>query len=296
MRSLVDRRRMLAALGPAALSLASTGCSPLGAFNAVAGRDPDATRLAADVAYGDHPRQRLDVYAPTRRERPLPVVMFIYGGSWNSGNRSDYGFVGHALASRGFLVVIPDYRLVPEVVFPGFVEDGARATRWIRDNAGGLGGDPSRIALMGHSAGAYTAAMLALDPRWLAALGVERRRIRALVGLAGPYDFLPFDVSSTRAAFGAWPKPLETQPLTFATADAPAAFLASGDADRTVRPRNSFALSNALTEAGALASTKLYPGVDHAGILLALSVRLRDRASVLDDVERFLVRRMGGAR
>ncbi|MGL5136743.1 MAG: alpha/beta hydrolase [Beijerinckiaceae bacterium] len=290
-----DRRGMLAWSGQAGLALAATGCSPLGAFNTVAGRDPDTERVADGVAYGDHPRQRLDVYVPATRARPLPVVMFIYGGSWNSGSRSDYAFVGHALASRGFLVVVPDYRLVPEVVFPGFVEDGALAARWIRDNAARLGGDAGRIALMGHSAGAHTAAMLALDPRWLMAAGVERRRIRAFVGLAGPYDFLPFDVSSTRTAFGAWPRPLETQPITFARRDAPATFLASGDADRTVKPRNSFALANALTEAGGLASVKLYPGVDHAGVMLALSVRLRDRAPVLDDVARFLMRRMGGA-
>jgi acetyl esterase/lipase len=286
-----DRRLIISGAAAATLTVVA-GCSPLGAFNAVAGRDPDGERIAAGVGYGGHPRQRLDVYAPARRSGKLPAVLFIYGGSWNSGDRRDYAFVGHALASRGFLVVIPDYRLVPEVAFPGFVEDGALAARWTVDNAAGLGGDPSRMALMGHSAGAYTAAMLALDTRWLAAARVERRRVRALVGLAGPYDFLPFDVSSTRAAFGSWPRPRETQPVAFARADAPASLLLSGDADRTVRPRNSAALADALTGAGGSATVKLYPGVDHAGVLLALSVRLRDRAPVLDDVAAFLKRRM----
>jgi acetyl esterase/lipase len=288
-------RRLIVSGAAAASLIAAAGCSPLGAFNAVAGRDPGGERIAEGVAYGGHPRQRLDVYAPAARNGKLPIVLFIYGGSWNSGDRRDYAFVGHALASRGFLVVIPDYRLVPEVVFPGFVEDAARAARWIVDNAAGLGADPARVALMGHSAGAYTAAMLALDTRWLAAAEVQRRRIRAFVGLAGPYDFLPYDVNATRAAFGAWPRPRETQPVAFARADAPASLLLSGDADRTVRPRNSVALADVLRGAGASAAVKLYPAVDHAGVLLALSVRLRDHAPVLEDVTAFLERRMRSA-
>ena len=147
------RRLGLAVL---AATLASA-CAPLSLFATLAPRDP-AARRARDVAYGRGPRQRLDVYAPRRREGRAAVAVFFYGGSWDSGRRQDYGWVGQALASRGFLTVIADYGLYPQVRFPGFLEDGARAVRGAQDHAEAFGGDPKRIVLVGHSAGAYNAA------------------------------------------------------------------------------------------------------------------------------------------
>jgi acetyl esterase/lipase len=161
-------------------------CSPTRTFNRLAVATSDAA-LTADQAFGGHPRQRLDVYVPKDRADGLrPVLVFLYGGSWNSGTKSDYGFAGAAFASRGFVTVIPDYRLVPEVRFPSFLEDSAAAVRWARDNARRYGGDPDRIVLVGHSAGAYNASMLALDRRWLEAAGVPASAIRGWAGLAGP--------------------------------------------------------------------------------------------------------------
>ena len=143
--------------------------------------------MVKDAAFGNNPRQRLDVYRPrTIGPAALPIIIFFYGGSWSSGSKSGYSFVGRALASRGFLVVIPDYRLVPEARFPVFLEDNAMAVRWVRAHGAALGGEPGRLILAGHSAGAYNAAMLALDPRWL---GIDRQWVCGLIGLAGPYDF-----------------------------------------------------------------------------------------------------------
>jgi acetyl esterase/lipase len=282
-----NRRSLL--LGTATLCVA--GCSPAGTLNTLAGQDAGGSRLAANVSFGSHPRQRLDIYAPERTTRPAPVICFIYGGSWNSGAKEDYAFVGHALAARGYVTVIPDYRLVPEVVYPEFLNDNAAAVRWVRDNIGIVGGDRRRVALMGHSAGAYNAVMLGLDQRLLGEAGVAPSIIKAVVGLSGPYDFFPFTSAAARAALGQWPRPSETQPINLIRADAPPMFLATGDADATVNARNTRTLTKALREAGASATERIYEGVGHVGTLMALSRNFR--GPVLDDVTRFLNQRLG---
>jgi acetyl esterase/lipase len=213
--------------------------------------------------------------------------MFVYGGSWRSGDKDEYAFLGAALAAQGFVAVIPDYRLVPEVRFPAFIEDCAQAARWAVDNVANHGGDASRIVLAGHSAGAYNAVMLGLDQRYLDRAGVEPRRLRGVVGLAGPYDFLPFDVDATRDAFGPAPDPLATQPVTFARADAAPMLLLWGENDTTVGVRNIEGLTQALRSAGGTVEAKTYPGVDHVAIMLALSRPFRGRAPVLRDVAEF---------
>ena len=262
------------------------GCSPLGLFDTVVPKDGGVAKLGSGIAYGPDPRQRLDVYAPRRGDgTPRPVVVFFYGGSWNSGTRTGYAFVGRALAAQGFLVVIPDYRLVPQVRYPAFVEDGAAAVRWTKTHAARLGGDPARIVVMGHSAGAYIAAMLAVDDRWLRQ---DKAVIRGFVGLAGPYDFAPFDVDASRAAFGDWPRPAETQPVTWAGAGDPPARLLTGADDMTVRPRNSEALAAKLRAGGVRVDLRRYPGVGHVGLLLALARPFRGRAPVLNDVAAFV--------
>ncbi len=259
--------------------------SPLHTFNTLVPKDGDSREAAADIAFGSHERQRLDVYEPRNMgPGPHPVIVWFYGGSWDSGTRHGYDFVGRALAAQGFVTVIPDYRLVPEVRFPGFVEDGAEAVRWVQENIGDYGGDASRIVLGGHSAGAYIAAMLANDPRWL---DESRSALRGMVGLAGPYDFTPLDVPSTIAAFGQWPDVMDTQPVRFVSGDAPPALLLTGADDTTVKPRNSQALSDRLAEAGVEADMVSYPGVDHIDIVIALSRPLRGRTPVLDDVTAF---------
>ena len=279
----MERRALLST----ALATLASACTPsLGAFNVLAPRDREGHRLSRYNTYGSDPRQTLDVYAP-RTPGTWPVIVFIYGGSWASGDKDDYGFVGAALASRGFVTVIPNYRLVPGVRFPSFVEDCAAAVRWVSDNAQLYTGDPSRIVLVGHSAGAYNAMMLALDAHYLRDAGVDAQRIRGVVGLAGPYDFLPFDVDATRNAFGQAPNVALTQPVHFARADAPPALLLWGDADTTVGPRNMRGLESALRGAGASVETRTYMGVDHVDIMLALSRPLRGRAPTLADVTAF---------
>ncbi|MFN2473982.1 MAG: alpha/beta hydrolase, partial [Sphingomicrobium sp.] len=201
--------------------LAMTGCSPaalLTSFDRLSSAS-EAKRVAVGEAYGSDPRQKLDIWAPRHvaSRAKLPVVVFFYGGGWAAGSRSDYGFAGAAYASRGFITVLPDYRLVPQVRFPAFVQDGAAAVRWVHDNIGRYGGDPKRISVAGHSAGAYIGAMLALDPHYLRDAGTDPKVIRAAALLAGPYDFYPFTESRGRDAFGAWPKPAQTQPINFVT-------------------------------------------------------------------------------
>ncbi|WBH15004.1 alpha/beta hydrolase [Sphingomonas radiodurans] len=267
-------------------SLLTAGCSPLGMFDTLVPKDRGTAKVASAVAYGSEPRQMLDVYAPHSDQiGGRPVIVFFYGGSWNSGTRSGYAFVGRALAAQGFLVVIPDYRLVPAVRYPAFIEDGAAAVRWAKAHVADFGGDPARIVLMGHSAGAYIAAMLAVDDRWLKE---DRRAVRGFVGLAGPYDFAPFDVEASRAAFGAWPRPNETQPVIWAGAGDPPALLLVGADDTTVRPRNSEALGAKLRDGGVSVDLQSYSQTGHVGLLLALARPFRGRQPVLKDIVNFV--------
>ena len=256
-----------------------SGRSPIHMFDALVPKDWGSRLIARDLAYADHRRGKLDLYAPRRAEGPLPVIAFFYGGSWNSGEKEAYSFVGRALAARGFLVAIPDYRLVPEVRFPVFLEDCAAAVRWVVANAAAHGGDAGRVVLAGHSAGAYNAAMLALDPQWL---GDAKAAVRGLVGIAGPYDFLPLDTAVTRAAFGQAPDLAMTQPTHFGGPGAVPALLLAGAEDTTVRPVQTKRLAQRIR-----AETRFYPGIGHVAILAAVAMPLRGRAPVLADVARF---------
>ncbi|ABC64217.1 alpha/beta hydrolase [Erythrobacter litoralis] len=263
-------------------------CSPLKTFNAIIPKDGASSQTAKAVAYGTDERQRLDIFtpdAPLAAGEARPVVVFFYGGSWNSGTRTGYDFVGRALAARGYVTLVPDYRLVPDVRYPAFVEDGAAAVRWARENAAQYGGDADRIVLVGHSAGAYIAAMLALDERWL---GPDRAAVRGWAGLAGPYDFAPFDGEVTRAAFGNWPDPAETQPITWAGAGDPSTLLLTGGDDTTVEPRNSYELAQKLRASGVPAQVKVYDGVGHIGIVTSIAKPLRGNSPALDDIATFV--------
>lgn len=257
--------------------------SPIDLLNLFSPKSWRSRLIARDVPYGPNIRQRLDVYAPRRTDGPLPIITFFYGGSWNEGDRHSYRFVGRFLASRGFLVVVPDYRLIPEVTYPDFLSDSASAITWTAANAQSFGGDPGRLAVMGHSAGAYNAVMTALDP----SLGATPL-IRAAVGLSGPYDFLPFSVPATQQAFGGAKHKPSTQPVNLVTPQAPPMFLATGDADRTVLPRNTGALATRLREAGVAVVERHYAGLGHAGLLLELGTPLGRKVSLAADVEAFL--------
>ncbi|RAK65633.1 alpha/beta hydrolase [Phenylobacterium kunshanense] len=278
----------------AALATLTSACSPLTMFATLSPKDP-ASHVVRGAAYGAGPRQMLDVYAPRGARGQAPVAVFFYGGSWDSGRRQDYNWVGRALASKGFVAVVADYRLYPEVKYPGFLEDGAQAVRWSVENAPRFGGDPDRIVLVGHSAGAYNAVMLGLDRRYLSAAGVDPARVRAIAGLSGPYDFLPIRSDITERIFGGAPDLPSTQPLAFVGPQSPPAFLATGEADSMVWPKNTIALARSLRAAGVPVEERHYPGVDHVRMVLALSRPLRGRAPVLEEMTDFLRRHAAAA-
>ena len=242
-------------------------------------------RLLADQTYGKAPRQKLDVYMPDTGGGAKPVVVFFYGGAWQSGDKGDYLFVAEALASQGFVVVVPDYRVYPEVRWPGFLEDGAAAVAWTFEHIAELGGDPAQIHLAGHSAGAYIAAMLALDGRWL---GARRTLVASTVGLAGPYDFLPITEPDIKAIFGAAGDLADTQPINFADGSAAPILLISGTADKRVNPGNSRRLAARIRTHGGVVEERYYDDVGHAGIIVAMAAPLHFLAPVRDDMVSFL--------
>lgn len=278
-------------------AVAVAGCSPIVALNQ-AWVPTEGYTQHRDLAYGTGTRQQLDVYVPGAADAavpPRPVVVFFYGGSWRNGERAFYQFVGEALASRGFVVVIPDYRLYPEARFPVFVEDGAAAVRWVRDRIGPFGGDPDDIVLMGHSAGAHIAALLATDRRYLQAAGVPHAGIRGVVGLAGPYAFDPSRYAITRPIFADVKEVTESQPLHFVTGGEPPMLLLHGAADTTVLPTNSRELADKLRQTGGEARVIEYPEVGHIGIILAFAKPFRAPDGVLDAVADFIATRRAGA-
>ncbi len=268
--------------------VALSACTPLRTFNAFVPKDRGSGLVAADQAFASGVRGKLDVYAPmgATQTSKLPVIVFFYGGSRNSGTKAGYAFVGRALAAKGFVVAVPDFRLVPEVRFPTFLEDSAAAVKWVRANADRFGGDPDSIILVGHSSGAYSAAMLSLDPHWL---GADRPAIRGFAGIAGPYDFLPLD-KITEPVFGNAPDLRATQPVNFASAGDPPAFLMVAGDDTLVAPRNAERLARLLEQAGVQAELRSYPKIGHVEILLAIAKPLRGRAPVLDDLAAFAER------
>jgi acetyl esterase/lipase len=286
---------VITGLGAVALLLALGACAPLATLNALAATDSH-TRLP-DIAYGALPRHRLDIYRPAGVAPPggWPVVVFFYGGSWNRGERAQYGFVGAALASRGMLAMVADYRLYPEVRFPDFLVDSAQALAWGLEHAADHGGDPRRVFVMGHSAGGYNAAMLALDGRWLATTGHTPRELAGFIGLAGPYDFLPMTNRDAQPVFFHPDYPPHTQPMAFAGSVAPPSFLAAGAADSLVNPeRNTVALAARLSAAGVRVHLHRYEHVNHMTLIGAFGLPLRWLAPVLDDVASFVLNARAG--
>ncbi len=260
---------------------AVAGCSPSGVLNALA-----PSRLAGrDIAYGGLARQRLDVYAPAGEPGGAPVLVFLYGGGWTEGSKEIYRFVGGAYADAGFVVVVPDYRLYPQVRYPAFLEDCALACAWARRHAGTYGGDLSRgMILMGHSAGAYNAAMLALDPSFLAGAGLSRAvDLAGVIGLAGPYDFLPFDRPYLGPLFAPAPSQAATQPISYVDGRAPAMMLAAGLDDTVVRPRNTVRLAARIRACHGSVTLHEYPGIGHLELIGAVAAPLRFLAPVFRD-------------
>jgi acetyl esterase/lipase len=241
-----------------------------------------------DVAYAPGPRHDLDIYRQQGAAGARPLIVFLYGGSWRDGDKSTYPFVAATLAKRGAVVMVPNYRLYPEVAFPGFLQDNAAAVAWAIAHAAQYGADPADVFIVGHSAGAYNAAMLALDPKWLAAAGVDRATLRGVVGLAGPYDFLPITGLDIIPVFAPVQDGPASQPITFVDGHNPPMLLLAGDADTTVYPRNTTALAAKIAAAGGSVQSKIYPGIGHIGLVTAVAPVFSYRAPVLDDVWAFI--------
>jgi len=257
------------------------GCSPAALLNTTVSRS--GYKLDADISYGTHPRQKLDLYTPDQPRPDGKSVIFFYGGSWDSGAKGDYLFVGQALAASGITTVIPDYRVYPEVRYPAFLDDGAAATAWAAQKVGS-----EKLFVAGHSAGAYIAIMMVANTPYLGAAGVDRMKLPGGIGIAGPYDFLPLTSRRLRDIFGGDRR--ETQPIEYADAPLPPLLLLHGTADTTVKPFNSERLAAAWRKAGGQAELKLYPEVDHIDIAGAYSGLLRQRAPTLEDTISFIDR------
>lgn len=265
------------------VSSALGACSPFPVLNGL-GTD-SAYRTVSTVRYGDAPRQQLDVYQPAVSNNGI-VVVFFYGGGWRTGARGEYRFVAQTLTRHGATVVIPDYRIYPDGVFPDFMHDAASAVAWTYRHIADYGGDPKKIFLIGHSAGGHIATLLALDNHYLDAQGLGVDILAGVVGLAAPADFASTLDAQYRPAFGNQFELERAQPIRYARGDAPPLLLQHGENDSVVLPRNSLALAERITTLGGQARARIYPDKRHAGLLLIFS-RL-GATPILEDTLNFI--------
>mgnify|MGYP000565415796 CR=1 FL=1 len=248
----------------------------------------DDLLITRDLAYAPGDRHTLDVYTPRTAGKARPVVVFIYGGTWISGAKAEYTWVGIALARQGYVAVVADYRIYPNGAWPGFIEDNAAAVRWARDHAAELGGDPAKLVLLGHSAGAFNAASLAIDHRWLAAKGMDPKRdLKAMIGLAGPYEFVP-DTPELRTMFGPKSQWSDIYPITHVDGQSPPILLITGGKDRAVGTVESERLAERLREKGAPVKRLHYPALDHNETVFALAPPKGETSQVMTDTTHFI--------
>ena len=259
----------------------------LNTIDRVAGGSRNIERVTY-AGFGESSAQSIAVYRNPARTESLPVIMFVHGGGWHEGSPDDYSFVARTLAPEGYIVVLPGYRLYPEAKFPSMLEDTADALAWTRANIVKYGGDPDSIYFAGHSAGAYNVAMVALDPQWLDAKGLTRDTIKGVIGMAGPYDFYPFDSDLTVNSFGDAADPQATQPINFVDGNAPPLLLMTGEQDTSVKPRNTRVLAEKVRAAGGRATTAFYDDMSHAQIIKVLAQPFARDRRVIDDIKAFI--------
>lgn len=271
-------------VGGAAITLSA--CMQLGFLTVNAAASFSNFSQRTNIAYGALPANRLDIYLPANAKH-CPVVVFFYGGGWKSGDKGLYKFVGAALAHAGIIAVIPNYRLYPTVRFPAFMQDAAQAVAWTRGHADQWGGDPAQLYLVGHSSGAYIAVMLALDQEYLRQVGGSTHWLRGVVGLAGPYDFLPFTDEYLKVLFGPPANFPHTQPINYVRPGAPPLLLMQGLRDHTVSPSNTLSLAAAMRRVGGQVKTQYFKNAGHAELVAAFSILERERLPVLQDIRTF---------
>lgn len=278
-------RRSLRALLAAGATLLLSCCSPFAAINLLV--PAEGYSVHRDLAYGTGDRRKLDIYVPDGLKAPAPVILFFYGGSWESGAKSDYKAFGQAFASKGIVTVVADYRLYPQVKYPAFVEDGAQALVYVHNRIAAYGGDPGRLFVAGHSAGAYNAVMLAAEPDFVRAAGGDPAWIHGVIGISGPYDFLPLTASDLIDMFhGA--NNQEAMPINHVNGPRPPALLVTGDGDSTVGPGNTVRMAARLQAHGGQVTQIHYPGVGHIGIILSLVPGFRGRTTLRQDILDFI--------
>ncbi|HEY4125609.1 MAG TPA: alpha/beta hydrolase [Rhizomicrobium sp.] len=278
-------RKTFARLGASALAVLLAACSPASLLNLTVPRS--GYRVVRDLAYGTDTRQKLDLYIPDSLKAPAPVILFFYGGSWQSGEKAWYLAFGQSFASKGIIVAIADYRLYPKVKYPAFLDDSANALRFVHEKVASYGGDPARLFLAGHSAGAYNAIMLVADPHYLQDVHGDVNWVRGVIGISGPYDFLPLKSADLIDIFGG-DRRVDTQPITYIDAKRPPMLLVTGSDDTTVLPRNTKRMAAKLRSFGTDVKEIVYPGVGHIGIILSIAKPFRSRTTLRDDIVNFV--------
>ncbi|WP_206455587.1 alpha/beta hydrolase [Aurantimonas marina] len=237
----------------------------------------DGYSVVDDIRYMPGERGTYDLYIPATVSPKTPVVVFLYGGGWDSGSKDMYLFVGQSLASEGVIVAIPDYRHYPQVRFPGFIEDAAKATariaRTVRGGAYAMPGGPHPLFLMGHSAGAEIAGLLATDETWLAQERLSSQSLAGFIGLAGPYDFLPLTEERYKAIFPEEQR-AASQPINFIDGGESPMLLIAGEDDTTVSPKNTRSLAAKMRASGGSVTETIYPDVDHLGAITAFATAI----------------------
>ncbi|THK40821.1 alpha/beta hydrolase [Methylophaga sp. SB9B] len=269
-------------------ALTLTACSPVTLLNAMV--PESAYQHRSDLVYGEYDRLKLDVYQPAHSvdsQKPATVI-FFYGGGWEAGEKADYKFVAEALTSQGMIVVIPDYRVFPEAVFPEFIEDAAQAVAWTRKHITEFGGDPEQLFIAGHSAGAHIAAMLSVNPHYLQQAGLETEQLRGMIGLAGPYDFLPLTSPTLKQIFGDDASQWQSQPVNFVGEDHPPTLLLVGNNDRTVLPRNSYRFAEKLKQYGNDVELIELSNYGHVAMVAKLAKPLRGDGALLAPIVSFV--------
>lgn len=267
----------------------SSACSPVKMLNSLV--PENGYELVSSIEYGANARQKLDIYLPKAPEKSTTlkkVIIFYYGGNWDSGERADYKFVAEALASQGYIVVIPDYRVYPEVLFPTFMDDPVSVAKWVKTNIEKYNGDVNKVFLAGHSAGAHMAVMMAINPVYLAQASLKPDDFAGVIGLAGPYDFLPLKSDRLKVIFGAEVEQWKSQPINFVDGNNPPLFLAVGMKDGTVWPRNSFNLAKKIIEKRGLVEVHEFASYGHVDMVAKLAKPLRGNGELLKSIFNFV--------
>jgi acetyl esterase/lipase len=281
----VKKLLSLAAIGFS--SVAGIACSPVKTLNALV--PASGYTLQADVAYGPLARNKLDIYRPkSDAQNKPPVVLFYYGGGWEAGDKADYKFVAEAFTSKGYVVVIPDYRVYPDVKFPALMEDPAKAAQWVKQHIGQYGGDHNQVFLAGHSAGAHLAVMMSLNPEYLAKVSLTPQNFVGTIGLAGPYDFLPLKSARLMEIFGPEEGRWESQPISFVSGNNQPLLLLVGLKDGTVWKHNTFNLAAKIKAKGGPVEVAEYPNYGHIDMVAKLAKPLRGNGDLLKPIIDFL--------